>query len=367
VDVGRGIAADPAGNAYVAGRSGSGNFPVANALQVSLGGNGVSKSTSGGASWAPVDSLRQYQIAAQALAIDPANPAKVYLGNHGSGVFITDNGGDTWRESNAGLTDRRVSGLAIDPSSPLLVYAGGPGGVFKSVDGGENWTESSAGLPGATTVNVLAIDPKAPSTVYAGTSRGVFKSLNGGQEWQAAGLANIGVSAFALAPTVLYAGAYYNGVYRSEDGGVNWQQISAGLPLVTICGAGVVALAVDPTDSLVVFAAGEFYEPECFPVGGVYKSTNGGASWGRSLIATTLTLAMDPSDSSTLYAGTDSGVYKTTTGSAPWQRMSDGLPPSTGVRALAVDPMTPSTVYAGTEGSGGDSFIAKIGPGGAKR
>jgi len=77
---------------------------------------------------------------------------------------------------------------------------------------------------------------------------------------------------------------------------------------------------------------------------------------------------MDPSDSSTLYAGTWSGgVHKTTDGGGAWQRMADGLPPSTDVRALAVDPMTPATVYAGTEGVYWDGFIAKIGPGGEKR
>jgi len=155
----------------------------------------------------------------------------------------------------------------------------------------------------------------------------------------------------------------FRNVYKSLDGGENWAPASSGLP--SGCGDRVYALLVDPTDSTVVYAGGNF--GDCPVSGGVYKSTDGGGMWSRSLANPTLCLAIDPSAPSILYAGTTNGPYKTTDGGGAWQRMSDGLPPSTGVRALAVDPMTPSTVYAGTDGFAPDSFIAKIGPGGAKQ
>jgi hypothetical protein len=89
------------------------------------------------------------------------------------------------RGTNQAFSD--VLSLAIDPIDPATLYAGvRGGGVFKSSDGGGTWTAINDGLPAGIVVNALAVDRQIPSTLYAGANQGVFKSTNGGEVWEAA-------------------------------------------------------------------------------------------------------------------------------------------------------------------------------------
>jgi photosystem II stability/assembly factor-like uncharacterized protein len=116
----------------------------------------------------------------RALAIDPANPATVYVGTFGNGIFKSSNGGGSWTAANVGLTASDVGVLVLDPSAPATLYAGSyGGGVLKSTNGGASWAPVNVGLTNPY-VSALAIDPSATATVYAGTEGGgVFKSTNG--------------------------------------------------------------------------------------------------------------------------------------------------------------------------------------------
>ncbi len=111
-------------------------------------------------------------------------------------------------------------------------------------------------------------------------------------------------------------------------------------------GGAVRALAVAPTFPPSVYAGTN---------GGVFKTTDGGASWSavNSGLTTTnvVDLAIDPTAPETLYAATDGGVFKTTTGGASWSAAKVGLPDET-VFVLAIDPTAPATLYAGTFLSG---------------
>jgi len=136
------------------------------------------------------------------------------------------------------------------------------------------------------------------------------------------------------------------GCTRAPTAGANWRAIG-------LTNRYVRALAIDPQRPTTLYAGTD---------GGVYKSTDGGASW-RAINTTGLTnrnvwaLAIDPQTPTTLYAGTrGGGVYKSTDGGARWQAINTGLT-NLEVRALAIDPQTPTTLYAGTgsvvTGSGG--------------
>ena len=111
-------------------------------------------------------------------------------------------------------------------------------------------------------------------------------------------------------------------------------------------GASVRAVAVDPANPATVYAG--------TASGGVFKSTNGGASWSaaNSGLASTgvAALAIDPSSTATLYAagGDEGGVFKSTDGGARWAAINSGLS-ATSTRALAIDPSTPTTLYVGTD------------------
>lgn len=320
----------------------------------------------------------------RALAIDPTNPATLYAGTLGGGVFKSSNGGTSWSAINNGLdTSFVVSALVIDPTTPATVYAGtgnglvsggDAGGVFKSTNGGESWTATNAGLT-STAVFALAIDPSVPATLYASTySGGVFKSSNGGGSWSAinTGLTTeylLIVSSLVIdpsAPATLYAGTGYNvefgpgdGVFKSTNGGETWSEINAGLT-----NPSVLALVIDPTNPATLYAgtvAGFFPGP----LGGVFKSTNAGGNW--SAINTGLTstdvsaLAIDRSNPATLYAGTSGGgVFKSSDGGGSWTAMNHGLTDTT-VSALAIDPANPAKLYAGT-GAGVFDYQNVVGP-----
>jgi photosystem II stability/assembly factor-like uncharacterized protein len=108
--------------------------------------------------------------------------------------------------------------------------------VFKSVDGGASWRAVNAGLRGSLFhlwVRVLAIDPATPTMLYAGTADGAFRSANGGASWTAIGAGLDGPFVTALAidpmrPGTLYAGTGTGGVFKSTDRGASWKPVDAG-------------------------------------------------------------------------------------------------------------------------------------------
>ena len=142
-------------------------------------------------------------------------------------------------------------------------------GLHSGMALGARWTEASTGLTGTVAgVRKLAIDRATGSTVYAHTSgNGIFRSTDGGSSWKALGTIT-GVLALALDPTsasTIYGGTSH-GVLKSTNGGAFWNAVNAGLTSYMVS-----SLAIDPSNNQTLYA-GNYY-------GGVCKSTNGGASW----------------------------------------------------------------------------------------
>ncbi len=154
----------------------------------------------------------------------------------------------------------------------------------------------------ATMITALAVDPLTPTTLYAGTQGGgVFKSTDGGANWNSTNLTNVIISALAInpqAPTILYAGTNSSGVLKSADGGKTWT--STGLTVV-----GVLSLAIDPKTPTTLYAGTNG--------GAVFTSTDEGVSWSSAALF--------------LYGSCS---------------------PCGGVSALAIDPVIPTTLFAGT-------------------
>ncbi len=282
-----------------------------------------------------------------ALAIDPVDPATLYAGTSGGGVFRSTNGGGSWIAINAGMTSTNVLALAIDPAIPTTLFAGtSGGGVFKSIDGGDSWTPVNSGLP-SSQVRALAI---GPSAIYAGTPDGVFESNDGGGTWTAmsTGLTDPDVRAIAvdpLVPFVLYAGTS-GGVFRSS--GASWTRIGTGLD-------DVLALAIDRGgawdggDTLYAGTSAGVFTPN----GVGWTAINAGLS-DTLVQALAIDLSPNPSGAGpdAAYAGTTSGVFKLALNDGvTWTAINSGLPSIT-VRTLAIDPKDPTTLYAGTSGAG---------------
>ncbi|MEM7351855.1 MAG: hypothetical protein AAF657_13740 [Acidobacteriota bacterium] len=141
-----------------------------------------------------------------------------------------------------------------------------------------------------------------------------------------------------ITPSTLYAITANGGLFKSTNSGASWSAANDGFPGT----AFAQDLAIDPITPSTLYAATSL---------GVFRSTDRGASWSAvldGLNTFTSVVAIDPVAPSTIYAGTLSkGLFKSTDSGASWSAINNGLPDSS-TRALAIDPITPSTLYTAT-------------------
>lgn len=131
-----------------------------------------------------------------ALVVDPNQNNTILAGSYVSGVYKTNDQGDTWYRQNTGLGNLKIQSLAYHPTNSNIVYAGTyEGGIYKSIDGGTSWYASNGGVLGTHVVYDIEIDPNQPNVVYAATRINVgpgnynnlrgylYKSTNAGSSW----------------------------------------------------------------------------------------------------------------------------------------------------------------------------------------
>ena len=234
---------------------------------------GVYKSTNAGKSWELIggsdlcdDEDAGGNCHYHGIVVEKEAPFKVLVGSGGDqyakeGVGLTgsEDNGESWRNSDDGFVrDVHVSKLVIDPNNNNVFYAttqgeteytdkvGDGAGVFKSTDRGNNWTQINNGLNSLET-NVLAVDPNDSDVLYLGTDDdGIYKSINGGENWKKLiPTASFGVGDIIVDPqnsNNVYMGTvdYFRlsesrgvlgdfGVYKSTDGGATWEEFNVGL------------------------------------------------------------------------------------------------------------------------------------------
>ncbi len=249
-----------------------------------------------------------------------------------------------------------VSGLhavKLSRSDPDRVYAAGPSGLLVSSDGGQSWSPLAVANTNEE-VFTLAVHPTDPNAVFAGRRDGLWQTRDGGKLWTP--LASpTGNSYIPLAlgvaearPDVIYVATARQGIYRSADGGRSWTSASNGLPEARAGGRPeeIRTLVVHPRDPDTAYVASERH--------GVYRTTDGGASWkplnqGLLLPAWRPTypprLAFDPDDPDRLFLvfgqPVHSELVKTrlyvTSGSGRWLPVEVSLPANTRIAGLTVD------------------------------
>lgn len=216
--------------------------------------------------------------------------------------------------------------------------------------------------PTGGSIVTLQYNPQNPSIVYAGSfGSGVFKSEDGGLSWRtvSAGLDNLFINSFVIdprQPDTLYAGTYQSGVYKSVDGGAHWFSVPAGMQP----GAVVYCMAINPENPQQVFAGTRGINTTGQPpwLGILYRSDDGGATWkeilenvgGSGAQDWVYSLAVLPRDPNVILAAThEHGPYRSDDYGATWRSVSTGVPDGSG-RAVAFDPRTkiPDTAYYGT-------------------
>lgn len=166
-------------------------------------------------------------------------------------------------------------------------------------------------------------------------------------------------------PGTIYGLSSDRKILKSTDGGTNWSPVNSGLPADAGGRYGITSLAIDPQNPTTLYAG------NALPGGGVFKTTDGGASWNAVNFGPpdggVIALAINPQDPGTIYASTwwnrvfpnNSGMLKSTDGGTNWMAVNSGLT-TLSVSTLATDTQSPGTVYAGT--SDGSVFAMTFAP-----
>ena len=349
---------------------------------------GVWKTTDAGRTWNP---LFDHEKAASigALAVAPSDPAVIYVGTgqvtsrwdiaSGGGVYRSGDGGKTWEPR--GLADsRHIGRLWVDPRNADVVLVAAQGhvfgpnaerGVFRSTDGGRNW-EKVLFVDDNTGAVDLAADPAVPDTLFAATwqvryypwlsyftpsvgpGSGIYKSADGGKTWThltghglpAGPLGRIGL---AVAPGSRGARVYATintngpgaGLYRSDNGGANWQYVNTSEGLASDYFS---MIAADPRNQDTVYVMGQ----------SIRRSADGGKTFeffrGAPGGDDYHFLWIDPERPERMIVASDQGTVVTVNGGGSWSSWYNQ--PTGQFYHVATDDRFPYWIYSGQQDSG---------------
>ena len=235
---------------------------------IATGNSGIWKTNNNGNTFIPLfDNEASFSMGC--VTIDPTNSNIVWAGSgennnqrvvgYGDGIYKSEDAGKSWK--NMGLkTSEHIGKIAIDPSNSDIVYvaaygplwnSGGERGIYKTIDGGKNWKQILF-VSEHTGFNEVMIDPRNPSTVYAAAhqrQRKVFMYVGGGPE---------------------------SAMYKSTDGGSTWNKMMKGIP--SDVNLGRFGMAMSPVNPDYLYAIVETTDKA---KGGLFASTDRGASWEK--------------------------------------------------------------------------------------
>jgi photosystem II stability/assembly factor-like uncharacterized protein len=286
-------------------------------------------SRAAGADWEPLGVVGEnHNAVVTAILVDPRNSARLYVATwtreaagEGGGVFLSSDGGATWRDS--GLAGHAVRALAQAASDPAMLVAGALDGVFQSRDSGETWQRiTPAGDAELRNFDSLAIDPRVPQIIYAGTFHLPWKTVDGGAHWSAihAGMIDdsdvLSLVTERENPRRIFASAC-SGIYRSDDAGAAWEKLE-GIPY-----------SARRTPVIRQDAA----RPEILYAGtteGLWKTVDGGASWRRisprSWVINSMVILPGNGGESRVLLGTEQhGVLASDDGGASFHASNEGF------------------------------------------
>ena len=293
----------------------------------------------------------------------PGQPNTFYFGSVGGGVWKTTNAGRTWLPIFDSQPVASIGAVAVAPSNANVVYVGTGesdmrsqisygNGMYKSTDAGKTWTH--LGLDNTRQIARIAIDPKNADVVFvaalghaygANPERGVYRSRDGGATWQKVLFKGDDIGAVDVTfdpantqtvyaslwntrrpPWSIYPPSYGpgSGLFKSTDGGATWQPLTRGLPTEAV---GRIGIAVALANSSRVYAIVDAKD------GGLYRSDDAGATfakvsgdariWGRGWYFGKV--VVDPKNPDLVYVS-NTGVYRSRDGGKTFGEPFKGSP-----------------------------------------
>ena len=325
-----------------------------NALD-SFYGHGILKSTDGGATWTVVGQSDFDRKGITKIVINPTDPNTVEVAvsdavingvSGGNGIWKSTDGGTTWTNTTTSIsTTDDYSDLAISSAStPQTLYmavgtsfGSSTNGVYKSTDGGNTWAKAG-NFPGGATDGVIrvAVSASTPTTLYAAISNPTTNSLLK--------------------------------MEKSTDGGATWTQLTSTPDYLNGQGFFDSTLAVDPSNANIVYAGGSGGQDSTgFPIGSKFiATTDGGTTWTD---ASGITQNNGPhadhhsigfDASGRLLVGNDGGIWRLDNlSTVSWTNLNGNLNITTFI-GIALDPTNNSIAYGGSQDNGREKFTGDL-------
>jgi photosystem II stability/assembly factor-like uncharacterized protein len=364
------------------------SFPVVSFILLTIlclpafGAEQYNESLFKGMKWRSIGPYRGGRVLA--VAGVPGDPTTFYFGGVAGGVWRTTNGGHSWTPLFDKEPISSVGAIAIADSNPNVIYVGSGeacirgnisygNGVYKSTDGGKTWT--NVGLKDTQHIGALIVHPRNPDIVYVAAlghaygpnaDRGVYRTIDGGKNWEKVLYKDDHTGAIDIVfdphnPNVLLAALYQvqrtpwslesggpgSGLYKSADAGTTWKHLEGkGLPASLM---GRIGVSVSGADSNRVYALIEAKDAS-----GLYRSDDGGDSWTKVNDDQRLTqrawyfthIFADPKSVDTVYM-LNTGMFRSTDGG----KTLTLLPvPHGDHHGLWIDPTDPRRMINGNDG-----------------
>lgn len=282
----------------------------------------------------------------------------ICVGTIGSGLWLSPDGGDSWRRVREGLSNEsRVYGLAVHPAEPRWVFAGADDGIYQSRDGGQGFARLDTPMNGLD-VWRIAIDPTDPDIIFAGTRpAALFRSTDSGRNWRKLPAEvvdecpNVGVprvTALTVDPSdhrIVWAGIEVDGVRRSTDGGDSWSRITNGIYDLDIHD---IAVTVNGGTTVLTSTPGE-----------IFASRDRGESWHGLGVRDQFSLrycrhlAQKTDDPETLFVATGNGavgdagaIQRSRNGGKSWEMLPLPAEPNSPIWAFATHAADPGLIIA---------------------
>ena len=304
-----------------------------NTVYAGAASGGVWRTTDAGQTWRPLwDTQESLAIGSIAIALSDTDTiyagtgegviAGTYGSGHnfpGAGVYVSTDAGVNWTQRRRTI-NRRITRVLVSQIDATRVYVAGQSGFELSTDAGVTWTTLRAGQ-----ISDAAIDPNDPDTLYICVQNDrIYKTTDGGTTWTPLNAGPTGGGANWLRIAVGDNGASGSNflvvksvgtVSKSTDGGTTWTTIagSHGSGWTGWCDL----IAVAPDDENVFIAGGVWLD----------RTTNGGTTWvaPAGLHADQQSVVFSPSSPNIVYASNDGGVYRSTDKGATWKMINHGL------------------------------------------